>query len=163
MPPLDTLTPIIIAVVIVFMFGSLFLNRKRGRPRQSYQTRIRWFSPPQNRPAIYIIQSVHDPRAIKVGYTGRKVEARMTEIAGVHGPVRLLFSLRMPHAYTAEQAAHKRLRSAWWVENIGGEWYRGDPARIRRHVMRAARSTRRTSKLKLSWPGKTKIFTWKDF
>lgn len=155
-------TEIIIGVVLFLVFV-LMLGRKRGRARGGYQTQIRWFRTPQNRPAIYIIQSVQDPACIKVGYTGRKVETRMTEIAVKHGPVRLLFSLRMPHAYPAEQTAHARLRNTRRIRSLGNEWYRGDAHRIRREVLKAARTTRRRAKWRFAWPGRTNIFVWKDF
>ncbi len=140
----------------------LFWLLTRGGP--VFQSRgVSWFRRPTNRPALYIIQSLEDPRLIKVGYTARKVETRMAEIAAQRGKVRLLFSLRMPHAYAAEQAAHAALSRSWRVKTLGGEWYAGDPARIRKIVMKAANGTRWRAKMRFAWPKNAKIFVWKDF
>lgn len=124
--------------------------------------KVPWFRRPKNRPAVYLFQSVRDPSCIKVGYTSRKVETRMSEIAQKRGPVRLLFSLRMPHAYVAEQVAHKMLMRSRGVRSLGGEWYVADPARVRERVVSAAHRTRRQAQRRFAWPKGAEIFIWKD-
>lgn len=141
----------------LFVLMMWYLGARRGG------SGVPWLTRPRNRPAVYILRSLRDPQRIKVGYTARKVETRAAEIAAKHGPVEILFSLRMPHAYTAEQTAHRTLRGKWGVRNLGGEWYRGNPESIRRTVLASARKTRRSAKLRLSWPKGGELFVWKDF
>lgn len=136
--------------------------RRRGRSRNGQNGSVPWFSRPSNRPAVYLIRSAVNPRLIKVGYTARRVETRMAEIAQERGPVHLLFSLRMPHAYATEQAAHRALRRARGVRHAGGEWYYADPARARRVIMREARRVRGRARRRFSWPRGGEVFVWKD-
>lgn len=149
--------------LLIFVYMLLRMRRGGKRERGVYQERgIRWFRKPSNRPAIYIIQSVTNPAHIKVGYTSRAVEKRMAEIASKRGPVTLLFSLRMPHAYAAEQTAHRALQANRRIRYLGGEWYRGDPARIRAITLRSAYKTRRRARLRLAWPDSSDIRVWYD-
>lgn len=134
----------------------------RGRRRNAQNGVVPWFSRPTNRPAVYLIRSAVNPRLIKVGYTARRVETRMSEIAQEKGPVQLLFSLRMPHAFATEQAAHRAMRRARGVRHAGGEWYFADPKRARKIILREARRVRGRARRRFSWPKAGEIFVWKD-
>lgn len=146
-------------MVLSVLLAALSPRRRRG---SALDDSVPWFSRPKNRPAVYLIRSVANPRLVKVGYTARRVETRMAEIAKDKGPVILLFSLRMPHAYATEQAAHRALRRAFGVRRAGGEWYLADPKRARRIIIREAKRTRGRAKRRMSWPHKGRIFIWKD-
>lgn len=122
-----------------------------------------WFKKPKNRPAVYLIQSLQNPNRIKIGYTSRRVEVRMREIAAKNGPVTLLFSLRMPHAYVTEQKAHARMRRIFGVRNLGGEWYLATPEKARTVILQSAHSTKSSSRMRMSWPKSAKILIWKNF
>lgn len=137
----------------------------KGRRSRKVETggKVPWFTKPKNKPAVYLIRSKLNPDMIKVGYTARKVETRMTEIAQVRGPVTLLFSLRMPHAYAVEQAVHRALNGARGVRYVGGEWYEADPKKVRKVIMRQARKVKKRARWRFSWPRGGEIFVWKDF
>lgn len=126
--------------------------------------RVPWLRRPRNRPALYLMRLRADPRVFKVGYTSRRVETRRDEIAVSRGLVRddvvICGIVRMPHAYAAEQLAHRRLRASRGVRGLGGEWYAltsGRPDRAERIVMGAARATRTVARLRLSWPSGVRL------
>lgn len=165
MIPQDLITNETILIGLA-VFGALCvllaaLSPRRGR-RNAQNGVVPWFSRPTNRPAVYLIRSAVNPRLIKVGYTARRVETRMAEIAQEKGPVQLLFSLRMPHAFAVEQAAHRAMRGARGVRHAGGEWYHADPARARKIILREARRVRGRARRRFSWPKAGEIFVWKD-
>lgn len=125
--------------------------------------RVRWLHKPRNRPALYVMRLAADPSVFKVGYTARRVETRAGEIAASKGPVTVSAVIRMPHAYAAEQLAHRRLRRTRGIKPLGGEWYRlvgGRRDRPERLALSAAQSVRNWSRIRFSWPEGTalKIF-----
>lgn len=142
------------AAALAFPFLAI---RRRGPVLQ--EARVRWFRKPSNRPAVYLLRSRRNPDLFKVGYTARRVEVRAAEIAQQHGDVEIVAFLRMPHAYAAEQEAHRRLARAWGVQPRGGEWYmaRDGRKRMLSLVLRSARRVRRRARLRMAWPGGAQI------
>ena len=140
------------ALALLFLAG-----RRRATVLQ--EARVRWFRKPVNRPAVYLLRSRSNPHLFKVGYTARRVETRAAEIAVQHGDLEVVAFLRMPHAYAAEQDAHRRLSRAWGVTPQGGEWYvaRGGKKKMLAAVLRSARRVRRTARLRGSWPKGARI------
>lgn len=153
---------LIIAISALTTLTLLVMSLIGRRGSAPQDARVRWFSAPRNRPAVYMLRLRSNPEIIKVGYTARKVETRMAEIAAQVGPVDLLFSLRMPHAYAVEQMAHRSLRRAWGVKRVQGEWYRVSPHKARRVILRSARKVRMRARLRFSWPRQATIFVWRD-
>lgn len=150
------------AIFALFVLIQILLLVRRKTVLQ--KKRVAWFTRPKNRPAVYVLQSRSNPDFFKVGYTSRKVETRIREIEAVHGPVSLIYSFRMPHAYAAEQRAHSRLSRAFGVKPLGREWYqvRRGKSYVKKAVLKSALSVKREAALKLSWPKKAKIFIWKE-
>lgn len=121
---------------------------------------VPWFRKSTNRPALYLFQSVGDPYLVKVGYTSRKTESRQAELERKLGDrLVLVRRIRMPHAYVAEQLAHRYLGTkGWrlpWSRGLGGEWYlvpgeRGllETARL---MEIAARDVEKQAKRRFSW------------
>lgn len=156
---------VVAAIVAVPLLGGVLAGTLAVTGRRSvYQeSRVGWFRKPRNRPAVYVMQSLADRSLFKVGYTSRKVETRKAEIERTHGPVRILLRVRMPHAYAAEMRAHRTLPRKFGVRALGGEWYRCASApRILRLVLRCARGTRRSAKLRFSWPHDNDISIWRS-
>ena len=126
----------------------------------SLRPSVPWFRRTRNRPAIYLFHSVGRPELIKVGYTSRRTEARQAELERKLGDrLVLVRRIRMPHAWVAEQRAHRMLRArGWrldWAAGLGGEWYLvpgGAGVREAALLMEAAaRDIERQARRRFSW------------
>lgn len=146
--------------VVGMLGGGVALS---GRRVVHQEARVRWFRKPRNRPAVYVMRSLSDPSLFKVGYTARRIETRKAEIERVRGPVSIVMRVRMPHAYAAEMLCHRRLSAKMGVKALGNEWYR---CRSEDKILRCVRSsvykTRRSAKMRFSWPHDNDISIWRN-
>jgi len=59
---------------------------------------------------------------VKIGYTGRDLRARLSQLRAEHGSLEVLATHR--GGYVAEQANHRRFAAL----RVTGEWFRPEPA-----------------------------------
>lgn len=69
---------------------------------------------------VYYVQRIDD--LVKIGYTGRDLRYRLSNLRGDHGPLKVLATHKGGRA--AEKAQHARFAAL----RVFGEWFRPEPA-----------------------------------
>lgn len=116
---------------------------------------------------IYLMQSMDDPRLIKIGFTQRRTMDRRAELEeDAGGRLKIVYTLSMPHAYQVEQRVLSSMRKRFFGRGDirGTEWFRMRPwdslEGIKRRMSKAALHIRFVAVWKLAWPfmGDIRVF-----